>query len=371
MTQPRTRPRSAVLAAVAALATVILVILLTADRPADTLRTFVAGPWSNRYALGNLLSRAGMLALTGAGVVVAFRAGVFNLGGEGQVYLAAVVTTAVLLAGAIPLLPAVLVGAGSAAALGGLSGWLRHRTGADELITSFLLAAAITPVIDYLLVGPLRDQNSSLLATPEIPETAQLAPLLVPSSLSTGALWAIVAIVVLWLLLYRTLFGYELRIVGYNRQLARYAGIAVGWYTVVPMALSGLLHGLAGAVLVTGVHHRSILQFSGGLGWNGIAVALIARNRPGMILPAALFFAFLEAGARAAVLQNQTTWELGSIVQGVVFLFVTADVLARAVRRSGKNAPPADAPTQSDTATSDSATSDSAGTNTGRTETAE
>lgn len=330
MSQPRVQTRSTMVAATAALVTIVVVILLTAERPSRTLATFLTGPWSNRFALGNLLSRATLLALSGTGVVIAFRAGVFNLGGEGQVYLGAVVSTVVASAAPMPLIVAPLAGAAAAMLLAGLSGWLRHRAGADELITSFLLAAAVTPVIDYLLVGPLRDPQSSLLATPAIPETARLTRLLPPSAFNGGALWALGAVVLLWFILNRTLFGYELRIVGYNRRLAQYAGMSVGRYTVVPMAFSGLLHGLAGAVLVMGVHFRSIAEFSGGVGWNGIAVALIARNRPGLILPAALFFAFLESGARAAVLRNQTTWELGSIVQAVVFLFVTANLLARA-----------------------------------------
>lgn len=334
MNQPHPRPGSALLAAAAALATVLIVIVLTADQPGETIRTFVWGPWSNRFALGNLLTRAGLLALTGAGVVIVFRAGIFNLGGEGQVYLGAVVTTIVALTTPLPGFFAALAGAGAAAALAALSGWLRQATGADELITSFLLSAAVAPVLDYLLVGPLRDQTSSLLATPKVPEAMQLTRLLPPSSLTTALFWAPAVVILLGFLINRTLFGYELRIVGYNRRLARYAGVSVGVYTVVPMAVSGFLHGLAGTALVLGVHHRSILQFSGGLGWNGIAVALIARNRPALLLPAALFFAFLDAGARAAVLQNQTTWELGSIVQAVVFLFVTADVLAR--RRAPK-----------------------------------
>lgn len=335
MSQPVARRGSTLVAAAAALSTVVLVILLTSDQPAQTMSTFVLGPWSNRYAVGNLLSRATMLALTGAGVVIAFRAGIFNLGGEGQVYLSAVVTTAVLLAAPLPVPFVVLIAAGSAAVLAGLSGWLRYRTGADELITSFLLSAAITPVLDYLLVGPLRDQTSSLLASPVVPEYSFLVELLPPSSFNMGVLWMVTAVVGLWALLHWTLFGYELRIVGYNRDLARYAGMRVGLYTVVPMALSGLLHGLAGTILVLGVHHRSIAQFSGGLGWNGIAVALIARNRPFLLIPGALFFAFLEAGSRAVVLQNQTTWELGSLVQAVVFLFVTADVVLRRRPRGG------------------------------------
>ncbi|MEX0741742.1 MAG: hypothetical protein WD079_03025, partial [Phycisphaeraceae bacterium] len=131
--QPRPRARSTLLAALAALITVFLVILLTADAPGETLRTFGIGPWSNRYALGNMLSRASMLTLTGAGVVIAFRAGVFNLGGEGQVYLAAVVASSVLVLLPVSGAVAVVLAAGSAAALGALSGWLRHATGADEL----------------------------------------------------------------------------------------------------------------------------------------------------------------------------------------------------------------------------------------------
>lgn len=320
---------SSVIAAGAALLTVIAVVLLTADDAGDTLSTFLTGPFQNRYALGNFLAQGALLALTGSGVVIAFRSGVFNLGGEGQVYLSAFVVTIVLTTTGIPTVAAVVIAAGVAALVAGLSGWLLHRTSADELITSFLFSAALIPVIDYLIVGPLRDDATSLLATRRIPESSELLRILPPSSLTTGVVWAIAAVGLLWFLLHRTLIGYELRIVGYNRRLARFAGIPVGRYTVLPMALSGFLHGIAGTVLVLGIHHRSIAGFSGGLGWNGIAVALIARNRPALIVPAALFFAFLNAGARAAVLQNQTTWELGSLVQGVIFLFVTADVLSR------------------------------------------
>lgn len=327
MRRPQTARYGVVVAASAALLTLLAVVLTTSKDPAATIGTFIVGPWANRYALGNYLSRAALLTLTGAGVVVAFRAGVFNLGGEGQVYLAALVTTAVLTRGSLGMFPAVILAMTVAATIAGTSGWIRHRTGADELITSFLISSAIIPIVDYLIVGPLRDGASSLLATELIPEGARLARLLVPSVLSTGVLWSLLVLPALWFLLTWTLFGYELRIVGYNRELARYAGIRVGLYTTIPMALSGALHGLAGAVLVLGTHHRSILGFSGGLGWNGIAVALIARNNPVWVLPAALFFAWLESGARAAVLQNQTTWELGSLIQAVVFLFVTAQLI--------------------------------------------
>lgn len=332
MRRPQTARYGVLLAAVAAVVTLLTVVLTTSRDPLATITTFLLGPWANRYAFGNYLARAALLALTGAGVVTAFRAGVFNLGGEGQVYVAALVTSTALTGGGVGAMLAVVVAMASAGGLAATSGWLRYRTGADELITSFLLSSALIPIVDFLIVGPMRDQTSSLLATELIPESARLAGLLAPSVLSTAALWSILVLPALWFLMTWTLFGYELRIVGYNRELARYAGMNVGLYTTVPMALSGALHGLAGAALVLGIHHRSILGFSGGLGWNGIAVALIARNNPVWVLPAALFFAWLESGARAAVLQNQTTWELGSLIQAVVFLFVTANLLQRRKR---------------------------------------
>jgi riboflavin transport system permease protein len=335
--KPRSTGVGALAAAAAAIVTVLVVILLSSPQPVRTVTTFLTGPWSNRYALGNVLARASLLVLTGTGVVTAFRAGTFNLGGEGQTYLGAIVVTAVLthpeivatVGVSVTLGIAVTLAVTTTACMAGLSGWLRHTTGADELITSFLLAAAVMPVGDYLIIGPLRDQSSNLLATRLIPETARLTRLLMPSAFNTTAIWALVAVLALWFMLNWTLFGYEMRITGYNRAMARYSGMPVGRYTTLPMALSGALHGLAGSALVLGVHYRSITGFTGGLGWNGIAVALIARNNPVLIVPAALFFAFLDGGARAAVLQDQTTWELGSLVQGVVFLFVTAQLLSR------------------------------------------
>ena len=327
------RKNASLAAIVSSILTAILLSVLSSRDPMGALHSFIFSPLTNVYHLGNMLSYASLLLLTGGGVVLAFSSGSFNLGGEGQTYLAALITT-IVLSYSVPLPLAFAAAAAAAGAMAGLSGLLRYRLGADELITSFLLSAATIPVVDYLISGPLRDRGSSLLATPFIRESARLSRILEPSQLSTVIILALAATVVLYVVLRYTIFGYEVRIIGQNRDLARYGGLPIGTLTILPLTLSGVWHGLAGAALVTGVHYRAITGFSGGLGWNGIAVALIARNNPALLIPAALLFSYLNTGSSTAVLEHQVTWEFGAILQAVVFLFVTAETLRR---RKGRN----------------------------------
>ncbi len=326
------RKNASFAAIVAAVATAVMLSVLSSSNPIEALRSFILSPLLNRYHFGNMVSYAALLMLTGGGVIFAFSSGSFNLGGEGQTYLAAFIT-AVILTNTAPS-PFVRIGVFAIAAvsggvLAGFSGMLRVRLGADELITTFLVSSATIPVVDYLISGPLRDRGSNLLATPLIAESYRLTRLAPPSHLSGALFLGLGASIFLWILLRYTLFGYEMRITGQNRDLARYAGLPVGTLTTLPMTLSGALHGLAGAALVTGVHYRAITGFTSGLGWNGIAVALIARNNPVLLIPAALLFSYLNAGSSAAVVESQATWEFGAILQAVVFLFVTAEGLGR------------------------------------------
>lgn len=133
--------------------------------------------------------------------------------------------------------------------------------------------------------------------------------------------------VVAYFYLFRTHQGYEMRICGLNAEFARYGGINVDRYTLLPMLWSGGFHGLAGAVSILGTHHMCLKGFSGGMGWNGIAVALIARNHPLAVIPAALFFAYIEAGAKSAMINSDVTLEISSVVQSVVFFLITSQAI--------------------------------------------
>lgn len=335
---PRSDLWGTLFALAAAVVLCLLVLLLGSRQPGAAAASFFSGPLRNSYAFGNMLSVAGILVFTGLGAAFAFKTGVFNLGGEGQIYLASLVAaqTALFMEGlAIPFAPVVPILAAmlSAGVVAGLSGLFRAIWEADELISSFLISQAILPVISYLIQGPLKDPDTNLLATERIPEAFELPSVLGPSQANIGLFLALaVTLAVAWFLR-RTRFGYELRMTGLNQEFSEYGGIPVRAYFVLAMLVSGALHGAGGAVLVAGVHQSALVDVSAGYGWNGIAVALIGRTSPLGVIPAALVFAYLDAGAKAASRVTDFSFELGTLIRGTIFLLITARIAGPPVVR--------------------------------------
>jgi len=313
-------------------AIVIFLILILSDEPQKAIYYFFIGPFTKAYYLGNMLNQSIGLMFTGLGIAVAFKSSTFNLGGEGQAYSGALVSTVILLA--MPHMPgivggtAALVGAiAVGAVIAGLSGFFRMRWGTDQLISSFLVSSAVILIVNYLVTGPLDDPTNSMLTTPSIAQQYRLLLIFKPSKLDISIVFAALTAVATYFFMQRSHWGYEMRMCGINREFAKYAGINVGKYLLIPMAISGGFHGLAGGVVVMGTQYRCLKGVTAGLGWNGIAVALIAKNNPIAVIPAALFFAYLDAGARAAMLHADVTFELAKIAQAVIFFLVTAQAL--------------------------------------------
>jgi simple sugar transport system permease protein len=316
----------------AATLTALLIMLIAAPHPGKAILNFFTGPFSSRYYFGNMLSLAALLMIAGGGMSIAFRSGVFNLGGEGQVYVGAF--TAAMLGTILPpesgflgIVIMVLAASVAGATAAGLCGLFKRLWNTDELISSFLLGQSLVYTIDYLIIGPLRDQKSFLLSTPEIPKSFWLPRLLPPSHLTPVIFIAPLIVWFLYLYLFKSYRGYELRLCGLNREFARYGGINVDRHLVVPMIMSGALYGIVGAFTIVGDLHMAIQGASSGLGWNGIAVALIGANHPLLIIPAGIVFAFLQEATDTATLSSSISMELSSIVQGVVFLFITARIV--------------------------------------------
>ncbi|PNE23003.1 ABC transporter permease [Mesotoga sp. Brook.08.YT.4.2.5.1] len=325
--------RSLLVIGIALIAGLLLVVFMS-EEPINSARSFFLSVFSDRFYFGNLISNAIPLILTGLAASIAFSSSSFNLGIEGQVYLGAFVGTAtgILLSGNLSgtigitamILVSFLFGAGAAS----LSAVLKIRMGVSELITSLLLSNGLILVVDYFVEGPFNDRQSGLAASLSLPANLRFSRLMQPSSLHTGIFFSLIVAFLLWFLMFRTREGFKLRISGKNRMFAHYSGVNTSKVIFWSLFLSGGLASTAGIIDVIGAHGRVMRGFSAGYGWNGIAVALIARNHPLFVIPAALFFAYLESGAQISSIEASVTPELAKIVQAVVFFLVTAEALA-------------------------------------------
>jgi simple sugar transport system permease protein len=320
--------------AAAVLLTVVL-ILFNSPRPPHTLRAFFIGPWASPWFLGNTLDYISLLLTASLGIALAFRGGCFNLGGEGQIYLGGLAAALVLLPGGAGEGPAgdaaafgllclaALAALATGGVMGAVSGVLKRKFHASELITSFLLSAALTPLGDYLVSGPLRDPTGNLLATPRFPSNRLLLRLLPPSNLSVSFAFALLLVIGGYLFINKTAPGYRFRIAGAAPDFARYGGIQPESAWGPALIASGALAGLTGFFAVAGTYGRCHLGFPGGLGWNAIAVALIARNSPQALFPAALIYGWLKAGSDSALLASELNFETAAFIQATVLLLAT------------------------------------------------
>ncbi|SSC11737.1 Inner-membrane translocator [Mesotoga infera] len=326
---------------VIALSVGFIVIVMTVEEPLEAIFAFFLSVFTNTFYFGNLLSASVPLIFTGLAAAVAFSSSSFNLGLEGQVYLGALVGTyiGVRMGGTSPLLilPVVILsGFFSGALIAGISGLLKGFRGVNELISSLLLSNGIVLVVDYIIEGPFNDGPSGLAASMSLGKEVMLPRILEPSSLHSGLFLALIMAVLLWAFMFRTRPGYDFRVTGKSPRFAYYGGINVKAVYFWSMFLSGGLAAVGGIVDVLGVHGRVLRGFSGGYGWNGIAVALIARNHPLGVVPAALFFAYLESGAQIASFEAGLTPEISRIVQAVVFYLVTAEAVLSFMKGGGK-----------------------------------
>ena len=322
---------------IAILLTMILILANSPDPP-KTITAFFIGPWSSPWFLGNTLDGIALLLTASLGAAISFRGGTFNLGAEGQIYLGALAASVVLLS-SNTISPAVLLPAAAAAAMAaggvicGFSGTLKKYFRMNELITSFLFSSALTPLADYLIKGPWRDPKSNLLALPAFPPDLILTRLLPPSNLSVSFIFSLLLVIAGHIFINKTYLGYKFRISGAVPGFARFGGMDPEKAWIPAMAVSGALSGLAGFFAVAGSYGRCHAGFSGGLGWSAIAVALIARNQPLALFPAALVYGWLKSGSDSALLAAGLNLETSSFIQAAVLLFATVRFGIPALRR--------------------------------------
>ncbi|GAA0505637.1 simple sugar transport system permease protein [Halorubrum aquaticum] len=286
-------------------------------------------------SLGLTLSETTLLIFTGLSVAVAFRAGLFNIGTQGQLVVGALATALTVLALA-PLLPAgpisgvVIVAVGTlAGAVGGglwgaIPGALKAYADANEVITTIMLNFVAANVAYVLVLEVFRAEGSSVVATRYVPEYAQFSPWLFPDSSDFALLALLVgvgAIGGLYYLVEHTPFGYDLRTSGVQAAAAEYGGVNAKLTTVRAMTLSGALGGVGGAVWVLMSEGRWIESVPD-LGFDGITVSILAGNNPLGVLPAAFLFGILKGGALEIGFRTDVPTELVGVLRGLIILFV-------------------------------------------------
>jgi simple sugar transport system permease protein len=324
----------------AALLLSALVILAVGEDPLVALATLVDGVVGDPEGVGFTLYYATTFAFTGLAVAIPFHAGLLNIGGEGQAMLGGLGVTLVCLG--LPsapfalVLPLAVVAAGLfGAAWVFIPAWLQARRGSHIVITTIMFNFIASTLMTWLLVEVLIAPGQSSPESRGFPPSAwlpfahdmlaRLGLTVARTPLNLAFFLAIMCGVLVWVLLWRTSWGYEIRVVGQSEGAARYAGIAVERVVVVALCLGGACAGLAAVNDVMGAQHRLLLNFTAGSGFIGIAVSLMGRNHPlGIALAALLFGALYQGGSELAFEMPRLQRELVVVIEGLVILFCGA-----------------------------------------------
>jgi general nucleoside transport system permease protein len=298
----------------------------------------VNGALGNPDAIVSTLVYSTPLVFGGLAVGFGFKAGLFNIGAQGQFLVGALgaVMAGVALAGApapiaIPL--AALAGLIAGGIWGFIPGFLKAVSGAHEVVSTIMLNYVAVQLLAALVSGPLKVPRSPSPVTFDVGNAA--FPVILGRNGHLGIALALLAAIFVWWLLYRTTWGFEVRAVGANPDAARYAGMRPKLITIATMTFSGGLAGLAGTSVLLGVTHSMTSSFGTTVGFDSIAVALLARSNPLVIVPAALLFGGMRAGAGLMQIKAQIPVELVDVLQATILLFLVASPVLRRVLRVG------------------------------------
>jgi simple sugar transport system permease protein len=315
------------------------VMLVTGHNPLTAYGALFTGAFGSAVDFSNTLASAVPLILSGLGVAIAFKAGLFNIGAEGQYWIGsmAAVWIGYSVSGLPPLLHislAILVAMLAAGLWAGIvPGLAKAMVGAHEVITTMMMSYIAIFLSHYMLENGPMMQPGFTPQSPVILPSATLGKLMERTQLSWGLAIAVGACLIVYWLLYKTTLGYRLRAVGLNARAANYAGINVPFHLVLALFISGMLAGLAGAVQMLGVQHRLYDSFSSGYGFTAIVVALLANNNPFGVILASIFFAALSTGGQSMQLVSGVPANLTDVISGIIIFLVASKDIGQIVQK--------------------------------------
>ncbi|BDU50846.1 ABC transporter permease [Haliovirga abyssi] len=315
------------------------VIAYLGKNPFTAYMYLFQGAFVGKREIAQTLLMSTPLIFTGLSVAFAFKAGLFNIGSQGQMVAGGLAAVAVAAFVKTPLISNVVIAIIAAAAAGfiwaGISGWLKAKLGVHEVISTIMLNYIAINFEQYLLNYPFKEGGVAgpSPVTPPISAASKLPSILPPTSLNFGFIIAILAAITIWYILEKTVLGYEIKAIGFNPTASENAGINVVWGVVLAMGISGILAGLGGAERVLGGigQDRYISGLMASYGFDGIAVALLGKNNPFGIIVAAILFGALRAGAMKMQFLAGVPSQIIIIIQAVIILLVASENMFKAL----------------------------------------
>ena len=327
-----------------------IITLFVSEDPINAYKAFLLGPLSRLNRIGDWLEESLTLILLGLTICIVFNASQWYIGVEGQMILGAMAAGCVSLYVPLPPAPRILLAFLAAMAVGALWGLvpalLKAYYNANELVTSLMLNTIALKLFEYVLKNFIMDDKSRSVSSeyigeqyrlgtfiPNLPFLQNIRELWIKQTSVTSMVYVVIAaVIVVYYLLYKTPFGYELRMVGLNAKFARYGGINVNRAVIMSIMVSGIFAGLAGVHITLAIHNRLISNMTSGLGFEGINIAILASNNPLGVPIAGLLYGYLRAGSDVMERSSDVSRELVFVIQAMVLLLVTAERLLPVVR---------------------------------------
>lgn len=324
-----------VLALLVAFAIGAALIRMQGVNPTYAYTKLFEAAWASPDGILRTLQKATPLILTGLAVAIPLKVGLFNIGAQGQLILAALATAFVgyrytELPGPLLIVMGIVIGCVAGAIWAGIAGLLKATRNVHEVISTIMLNSIAAGIVDYLVTGPMKEPGQIIPRTPAIADGAQIPDLgIVPTGFPVAVLLAAAA----WWMFRRTTLGFRFRTIGDNPHAGAYAGMSIARTTTLAMVLAGALAGLGGAIETLGVTHGYESGLNAGLGFDGITIALLARLNPLATIPAALLVGSLRAGASTLQFETGIQPEVVDMLLAITLLLVSIPVLAKLLFR--------------------------------------
>lgn len=316
---------------------VTLIILCVSNEPANALYSFFIGPFLSIRRIGNIIGGAGPLIFTALAVMIIFRAGQFSMISEGAFFMGAAVAMATSISFTLPtglhLIVCIACSALAGLFVAAIPAVLKKVWSVSEVVTSIMLNYVVQYFAIYLVTYHYREKTSSSVVSLKLQETS-LIPTLIPKTVvHWGIVIGLIMCVLCWFLIYRSKFGYKLRITGANPIFAHYSGIKETWVMLGAQLIAGAIAGMGGSVELLGMYTRFKWTDTPGYGWTGIVVALLAKDNPLLVPLSACFIAYINTGASVMAMNSDVSSEMAQVIQGIIMLLIASQALLSGFRQ--------------------------------------